>query len=144
MVITGFGILGMPLRPLPILRNWWGSFTTSNGYRELSGALRRRCNYLYIKDKSTEDLAKILMARTNISDNLALSIAECFTKIRQQPASLRHVPSVSEAIDFANYLSFAPVMTKQYVNDGLAFICKNHRDEAVMKPKVAELANAIG
>lgn len=118
-------------------------FITSNGYRELSDALRRRCNYIYIKEKSTKDLAKILNAKTNVSETLAAAVAECFTRIRKMPQALHHMPSVSEAINFANYLSFTPNLTKKYVSDGLNLICKNHRDENVIQQQLNELAKQI-
>lgn len=119
-------------------------FITTNGYRELSGALRRRCNYIYIEEKSTEDLAKILMTRTSISKDLAYAVADCFTRIRELPQTIRHTPSVSEAIDFANYLTFGPKVTKEYVQAGLNLICKNHRDEKVLQKQIDKLAEDIG
>ncbi len=44
-------------------------FLTSNNYRELSGALKRRCNYLYIDRKSEIELIEILKTRVNVPDN---------------------------------------------------------------------------
>lgn len=99
---------------------------TSNGYRELSGALRRRCGYLYIPHKTKEELVEILMNRVDLSPAIAHAVGDCFMRLRAM--DLRKQPSVSEAIDVATYLSEAPALTKDYILGALGMICKHQRD----------------
>lgn len=117
-------------------------FITSNGYRELSSALRRRCGYLYIPQKTKAELTEILMTRVRISEKLATAVAECFAILRKSP--LRKQPSVSEAIDLAQYLASCPGnITTDFVLSALSIICKNQRDEENVKKALNEMSDAI-
>src|SRR5499427_9220065 len=73
---------------------------TSNGTRELSDALRRRCLYHYVDYPDVEREARIIMARVNgASASLALQIARMMEGIRKE--ELRKVPGVAETLDWA-------------------------------------------
>ncbi|MFV4979236.1 hypothetical protein VST16_05250 [Lactobacillus delbrueckii subsp. lactis] len=74
---------------------------TSNGYLELSGPFRRRCNYLYLRRKKTAEMAKILALKANADRNLALGIVLLVSKM----TNLHYQPSLAEAIDYAKFLS---------------------------------------
>lgn len=135
ITIPQYGTIRCPEGMEPIV------FITSNGYRELSGALRRRCGYLYIPEKTKSELAEILMSRVSVSKDLAESVADCFMKLRKAP--LRKQPSVSEAIDLTAYLaeSSNEEITKKYVMSGLSLICKSSRDEVEMSNALSEFAD---
>lgn len=73
---------------------------TSNGTREISDALRRRCLYHYVEFPDADREAAIIMARLpQISATLALQIARAMQKIRKE--DLRKVPGIAETLDWA-------------------------------------------
>lgn len=73
---------------------------TSNGTREISDALRRRCLYHYVEFPDVDREAAILQARLpKIGATLALQIARAVEKIRKE--DLRKVPGVAETLDWA-------------------------------------------
>src|SRR6516162_6935346 len=73
---------------------------TSNGARELSDALRRRCLYHYVDFPDVDREARIIMARIEgASASLALQIAQMVQDIRKE--ELRKVPGVAETLDWA-------------------------------------------
>src|ERR1700744_4800213 len=73
---------------------------TSNGTRELSDALRRRCLYHYVDYPDAEREARIIMARIEgIPASLSLQIARMVEGIRKE--ELRKVPGVAETLDWA-------------------------------------------
>ena len=111
-------------------------FFTSNNYRELSGALKRRCNYLYIEQKTKEEVVEILMAKANASKNIAQGIAKCMQLI--QGSHVRQIPSISEAIEFASYLNANEEITKELVMNSLGILIKNHKDEDIIRTIVSE------
>ena len=110
-------------------------FITSNNYRELSGALKRRCNYLYIDRKDEFEIYEILKARASVDDRVASGIAKCLSSM---PSTLRQMPSISEAIDFAEFLSSAGTLSKQNVLDSLGILAKNSKDRKVVEKIVSE------
>lgn len=78
-------------------------FLTSNGTRELSEALKRRCLYLYIDYPDLEREREIVTAKVpDIDDNLADQVARIVRSIRQ--LDLKKNPSVSETLDWARTL----------------------------------------
>jgi MoxR-like ATPase len=73
---------------------------TSNGTRELSDALRRRCLYHYVDFPDVDREARIIMARIDgASASLAVQIAQMVQSIRKE--ELRKVPGVAETLDWA-------------------------------------------
>ena len=78
-------------------------FLTSNGTRELSEALKRRCLYLYIDYPDLERERQIVTAKVpGIDANLADQVARIVRSIRQ--LDLKKDPSVSETLDWARTL----------------------------------------
>jgi MoxR-like ATPase len=76
---------------------------TSNGTRELSDALRRRCLYHYMEYPDFNKELKIIHARLpDIHDQLAAQIATFLQKLRQ--AQLRKQPGVAETLYWASAL----------------------------------------
>jgi MoxR-like ATPase len=77
---------------------------TSNGTRELSDALRRRCLYHYVDFPDVDREAKIILTRTpGIDTTLALQIARMVAAVRKE--DLRKVPGVAETLDWAATLA---------------------------------------
>jgi len=77
---------------------------TSNGTRELSDALRRRCLYHYVEFPTPDREARILMARQpGIDAALASQIARMVAAIRKE--DLRKVPGVAESLDWAGAIA---------------------------------------
>jgi MoxR-like ATPase len=77
---------------------------TSNGTRELSDALRRRCLYHYVDFPEVDREAKIIITRTpGIDTALALQIAALVASVRKE--DLRKVPGVAETLDWAATLA---------------------------------------
>ena len=78
-------------------------FLTSNGTRELSEALKRRCLYLYIDYPDLERERAIVTAKVpDIDQNLADQVTRIVRSVRQ--LDLKKHPSVSETLDWAHTL----------------------------------------
>jgi MoxR-like ATPase len=78
-------------------------FLTSNGSRELSEALKRRCLYLHIDYPSVEREREIILARVpGIAETLATRVAQVIRSLRL--LDLKKKPSVSETLDWARTL----------------------------------------
>jgi len=78
-------------------------FLTSNGTRELSEALKRRCLYLYIDYPDLDREREIVTSKVpGIDANLADQVARIVRSIRQ--LDLKKDPSVSETLDWARTL----------------------------------------
>jgi len=72
---------------------------TSNGTRELSDALRRRCLYHYIDYPSFEKELKIVKTRMpEVSDRLASQLVSFVQSLRNE--DLRKVPGIAETLDW--------------------------------------------
>lgn len=92
ITIPELGTIAATSRPIVIL--------TSNGTRDLSDALRRRCLYSYVDypDRVTE--LAILEARcAGIEHRLGTQIVGFVQKLRQE--ELEKVPGIAEMLDFA-------------------------------------------
>ena len=78
---------------------------TSNGTRELSDALRRRCLYHYLDFPEIDREARIILARLpGVDTTLALQVARMIAAIRKE--DLRKTPGVSETLDWAATLGW--------------------------------------
>ncbi len=78
-------------------------FLTSNGTRDLSEALKRRCLYLHLTYPSVEREREILLARVpGLSEALGDQVARLVRTVRD--LDLKKRPSISEAIDWARTL----------------------------------------
>lgn len=96
VTVPELGTITATSRPVVVL--------TSNGTRELSDALRRRCLYSYIDypDRATE--LAILKARApEIEGRLATQIVHTVQAIRRE--DLEKVPGIAEMLDWAAALS---------------------------------------
>ena len=132
VTIPQFGPITCPadMRPVIIL--------TSNNYRELSDALRRRCGYLYLEPKTIDETTQIIMKKAEVDKKIALSVARCMEQIRHLP--IRQVPSIAEAIIWAEYLkSEGQDVDKQSLDDSIFMLIKNQSDREVIKANLNNL-----
>ena len=118
---------------------------TSNGTRELSDALRRRCLYHYVDFPGVDREAAIIKVRIpSISTDLALQIARMVEKIRKE--DLRKVPGVAETLDWAASLAGLNVADlardPETVYDTLMCLLKTSEDRARITPEV--IARLLG
>lgn len=117
-------------------------FLTSNSYRELSDALKRRCNYLYLNQKTKNELSEILSIKTKTDIILQQAILESIDKIRS--LKLTQDPSVSEIISWANYLKYSldeDLIDEDNIKDTLFMLSKNKNDQIKISKK--EILNNI-
>ena len=114
---------------------------TSNGTRELSDALRRRCLYHYVDYPAPDREARILLSRVKGLDAaLALQIAEMMGKLRKE--DLTKVPGVAEAIDWAAALIGLGTKNlhedRELVFDTLGCLLKTREDQSRVSREVAD------
>jgi MoxR-like ATPase len=112
---------------------------TSNGTRELSDALRRRCLFHYLDYPDEARETRILLARIpDIDVGLAQQIAQFVGRIRKE--ELRKVPGVAETLDWAAALlglGIADLKAEpETVHETLICLLKTQEDRANMAPEV--------
>ena len=114
---------------------------TSNGTRELSDALRRRCLYHYIDFPDVDREASIILTRiAGIDTSLALQIARMVAAVRKE--DLRKVPGVAETLDWAATLAGLGVhdlrQEPEAVHETMMCLLKTHEDRARLTREVTE------
>src|SRR6266404_6043337 len=111
---------------------------TSNGTRELSDALRRRCLYHYVDFPDVDREARIILARLGAGASLSLQIARMVEHIRKE--ELRKVPGVAETLDWAAALVGLEVRdlhdAPEIVHETLMCLLKTHEDKTRMTREV--------
>ena len=112
---------------------------TSNGTRELSDALRRRCLYHYVEFPDVDREAAILRVRLpEIDIELSLQIARMVALVRKE--DLRKLPGVAESLDWAATLVGLDVTdlreVPEVVHATLMALLKTREDRARMTPEV--------
>ncbi|MCR5743261.1 MAG: MoxR family ATPase [Lachnospiraceae bacterium] len=105
-------------------------FLTSNNSRELSDALRRRCLYLYMPNKTLAELTDIIRMKANVSTHFAEEVAKNILELRE--LDLKQKPSVSEGINWAKVLmeQFGDVaeFKKEDLTDSVGVVVKSKGD----------------
>lgn len=114
---------------------------TSNGTRELSDALRRRCLYHYLDYPSFDkELSIILTHLPHISQRLAGQIVGYVQRLRK--LDLRKYPGIAETLDWAAALVNRKVASlgddPVAVMDSLACLLKTREDREALVPEVSE------
>ena len=114
---------------------------TSNGTRELSDALRRRCLYHYVDYPDVDREARIIMARINgAGTSLSLQIARMVEAIRKE--ELRKVPGVAETLDWAAALVGIDIHdlhdAPEAVHETLMCLLKTKEDRARVTREVTQ------
>lgn len=112
---------------------------TSNGTRELSDALRRRCLYHYVDYPDVDREARIILARIDgATAQLALQIARLVEGLRRE--ELRKVPGVAETLDWAAALVGLDIRDlkdqPELIHDTLICLLKTHEDRARVSREV--------
>ncbi len=120
---------------------------TSNGTRELSDALRRRCLYHYVDFPSEDKELRIVTARVpGIETHLAAQIVRFVQAIRKE--DLQKVPGVAETLDWARALvGFELKDLKddpETVRESLLCLLKTRGDQQGLPPeKVAAIMGRV-
>ncbi|AMN53455.1 ATPase [Labrenzia sp. CP4] len=114
---------------------------TSNGTRELSDALRRRCLYHFVDYPSPDRETRILLARVpDLDAALAQQIAELMNKLRKE--DLVKVPGVAETIDWAAALLGLGAKnlqeSRELVFETLSCVLKTREDNARVSREVTD------
>jgi MoxR-like ATPase len=114
---------------------------TSNGTRELSDALRRRCLYHYVDFPEVDREARIILTRLpGIDAALALQVARMVAAIRRE--DLRKVPGVAETLDWAATLAGLAIhdlrQEPEVVHETLVCLIKTHEDRARLAREVTD------
>jgi MoxR-like ATPase len=104
-------------------------FLTSNGSRELSEALKRRCLFLHLDYPTVEREREIVLSRVpGISEQLATQISRIVHSLRS--LDLKKHPSVSETIDWARTLLLIGVedIEESHLRETLHVLLKYQND----------------
>jgi MoxR-like ATPase len=114
---------------------------TSNGTRELSDALRRRCLYHYVDFPDVDREARIILARTpGIDAALAVQISHMVAAVRKE--DLRKVPGVAETLDWAATLAGLDIQDlrqePELVHETMICLLKTREDRAQLPRAVTD------
>jgi MoxR-like ATPase len=114
---------------------------TSNGTRELSDALRRRCLYHAIDFPDVDREARIVLARVpGIDAALALQIARLIERVRKE--DLSKTPGIAETLDWAAALVGLGVSRldadREAVFETLSCVVKTREDRARITREVTD------
>ena len=114
---------------------------TSNGTRELSDALRRRCLYHYVDFPDVDREARIILTRLpRIDAALALQIAAMVNEIRKE--DLRKAPGVAETLDWAATLAGLDIRhlkdEPEAIFETMMCLIKTAEDKARMTRQVSD------
>ena len=112
---------------------------TSNGTRELSDALRRRCLYYFIDYPDYDKELRIVLKRIpGIEERLAGQIVSFVQKLRKQDLHKR--PGTAETLDWAAALVKMDITSldssPEVIADTLVCLLKTREDLAAMPPTV--------
>ena len=114
---------------------------TSNGTRELSDALRRRCLYHYVDFPNPDKELRILLARVpGIERDLAQQIVRFVQGLRKE--DLQKKPGVAESLDWASALlglGMSDLLTDmEALHESLMCLLKTQEDRAMVTIEVVE------
>lgn len=115
---------------------------TSNGVRELSDALRRRCLYHYLDYPDEQRELEIVVARLpDINTQLAKQLVKVVQRLRAE--SLRKSPGIAETLDWAASLMHMHVddlyKNRDKVEQSLSALIKTREDLNYLGGKYTEL-----
>jgi len=103
---------------------------TSNNYRDMSDALKRRCLHLYIDYPNRDLEIKIVRLKIpHIDERMATQLVDAIHNIRQ--LDLKKKPCISETLDWAQSMIALQVedLSQDVVRETLNVICKYRVDE---------------
>jgi MoxR-like ATPase len=117
---------------------------TSNGTREMTDALRRRCLYLHLDyPEPSRELAILRMKVPGLAESLSQQIVAFVGKLRA--LDLRKTPSVSESVDWARTLVLlgADSLDPELVRSTLGVLTKHATDLDLVEDKLDETLKTI-
>ncbi len=117
-------------------------FLTSNNFRDMSDALKRRCLHLYIDYPAIDLERRIVMLKIpGIREALANQVVAAIGAIRH--LGLKKGPSISETLDWAQSLIALQVedLTPEVVTDTLTAIVKYRADADLVKENIGKVVN---
>lgn len=132
LTLPELGTLKARHRPLVLL--------TTNGTREMTDALRRRCFHLFLDyPEPSRELAIVLRRVPGIEAALAERLVQFVGRIRAM--ELKKSPSLSESIDWARALLTlgASTLGNDLARDTLGLLLKHQEDRAQVEKKLEEL-----
>ncbi len=118
-------------------------FLTSNNYRDMSDALKRRCIHIYIDYPPMETERRIVAKRLpGIGDRLLDQVVATVAGIRE--LDLKKKPCISETLDWAKSLMILQQdrLTPNALDQTLNTLCKHKADYDVVRSRIRELVRA--
>ncbi len=118
-------------------------FLTSNNYRDMSDALKRRCIHIYIEYPALETEKEIVRLKIpGIQERLLEKLVKTVARIRQ--LDLKKKPCISETLDWANSLMVLHQedITQESVFQTLNTLCKHKSDYGVVRAHIQQLLKA--
>jgi MoxR-like ATPase len=115
---------------------------TSNGFRDMSDALKRRCLHLYIDYPGPETESRIVRRRfPGLPGRLNEQMVQAMGRIRS--LDLKKKPSISETLDWARALIALQVedLSRDAVLSTLNVICKYREDTECVRREAARVVN---
>jgi len=113
---------------------------TSNNYRDMSDALKRRCIHLYIDYPKRELEKRIIELKIpGIEERLVEKLVDMINRIRE--LDLKKRPCISETLDWAQALMIlqAKELSPEILSDTLNLICKYQADTTLVRAKMNNL-----
>ncbi len=120
-------------------------FLTSNNYRDMSDALKRRCIHLYIDYPDVDlELQIVKLKVPGIRDRLATQLIQTIHEIRT--LDLKKKPCTSETLDWAQSLIALQVnqLTPEIVTNTLNMICKYRSDSDLVTENMETISKNAG
>ncbi|MFO8049042.1 MAG: MoxR family ATPase [Desulfosudaceae bacterium] len=117
-------------------------FLTSNNYRDMSDALKRRCLHLYIDyPEQRTEMAIVRLKIPDIEQELLEKLVRTIGRIRR--LDLKKQPCISETLDWARSLLVlqADDITPEILETTLNVICKYKADADIIRSRLAEVIN---
>ncbi|MGF7186155.1 MoxR-like ATPase [Desulfitispora alkaliphila] len=119
-------------------------FLTSNGSRNLSDPLKRRCLHLYLDYPSPEQELEILKLKyPELTDELGKQVVSIVSSLRKQ--DIQKKPSVAESIDWVKALQALGVisLSREVLEVSLALLIKNQSDYIKVHDKLDFFINLL-
>jgi MoxR-like ATPase len=115
---------------------------TTNGTRDMTDALRRRCLHLYLDYPPPSRELKIIELRVpGIDRDLAARIADVMSKLRKM--GLEKSPSISESVDWAKALMLLGrgALDAKTAEETLGLVLKHEDDRKKAAPELAKMVS---
>lgn len=116
---------------------------TTNGTREMTEALRRRCLHAFLDyPPPSREIAILKLAVPGIEDRLAMQVAAFAKGLRA--LDLRKAPAISETIDWARavLLLGRRALDRELVRETLGLLLKHQSDKVAVEAQVDALLKA--